>query len=218
MADRWRARDRLLEVVAVVLLGVATVGTAWCALQSSLWSGESDRVTASAASQRVEANRLFGVATQALSYDASMVSDYAQAVATGNEKLQLFYRQVLVRSGFRPFLDEWEKDVAEGKLPPNLLEDEEYVSGLMAPYQQKLAEADASSDRAQAAGRTSDLYVLTTVLLAVSLFFAGVTASFRSPTMRVLLLVGGLATLAVATGHLIDLPVAAGTFSLFGLN
>lgn len=218
MAERGRAADRLLEVVAVILLGIATVGTAWCALQASLWGGEAARVTAMADAERVEANRLFGLATQALSYDASVVSDYAQAVAEDDVRLQQFYRQVMVRKDFLPFLDQWEKTLKAGGVPPNILEDQAYISGLTAPYQAKIAAAEASGERAGLAGRTSDLYVLTTVLLAVSLFFAGVTASFRSPMMRILLLLGGFVTLAVAAGHLIDLPVAAGTFALFGLN
>jgi len=216
MAERRRGRGRFLEIVAVLLLGVATVGTAWCALQSSLWSGEADRVSAQADAQRVEANRLFSLATQALSYDASIVSDYAKAVADKNVPLQDFYRQVLVRDGFAPFLDAWAAEAQAGGTPPNLLEDEAYVSSLLAPYNKQLAEAEASGATAAAAGRTGDLYVLATVLLAVSLFFAGVTASFTSPTARLMLILGGFLTLALAARHVIDLPVATATFGLLG--
>ena len=217
MAERGRAADRFLEVIAVILLGVATVGTAWCALQSSLWSGESSRLAAEADGYRVEANRQSALAAQALSYDASVVADYAQAVADGNIQLQDFYRQVLVRPGFLPFLEAWEKDAKAGRTPPNMLEDEAYLAELMAPFREKLALAESTSAESADAGRTSDLYVLNTVLLAVSLFFAGVTGSFRSPTVRLLLLIAGFATLAIAAIQVIDLPIAAATYSLLGL-
>jgi len=216
MAERRRGRGRFLEIVAVLLLGVATVGTAWCALQSSLWSGESERVSAQADAQRVEANRLFALATQALSYDATVVADYARAVADKNVPLQEFYRQVLVRPAFGPFLDAWEEEAKAGRIPPNILEDETYVSSLMDPYNDQLAEAEASAARAATAGRTGNLYVLATVLLAVSLFFAGVMASFTSDTARLMLLLGGFLTLALAARHVIDLPVATATLELFG--
>ncbi len=62
-----RLADRALEVVAVVLLGIATVGMAWCALQSQLWCGEGARLGALAATEHAEANRLFGLATQTIS-------------------------------------------------------------------------------------------------------------------------------------------------------
>lgn len=218
MAERRPRGDRFLEVIAVILLGIATVGTAWCALQSSLWSGESSRLSAEADAHRVEANRQSALAAQALSYDASVVADYARAVADENVALQEFYRKVLVRPGFLPFLDAWEADAKAGKLPPNILENEAYTADLMGPYQEQLSQADASGASAASAGRTSDLYVVNTVLLAVSLFFAGVTGSFRSPIVRLLLLIGGSLTLAIAAIQLIDLPIASATYGLLGLS
>ena len=62
--------DRFLEVVAVILLGIATVGTAWCGLQSALWNGEQDDLSNRLSDERIEANRLFGAAAQSMSYDA----------------------------------------------------------------------------------------------------------------------------------------------------
>ena len=72
-----RLVDRALEVVAVLLLGVATVGMAWCALQSQLWSGEGERLGALASNEHAEANRLFGLATQTISYDSNTVTGCA---------------------------------------------------------------------------------------------------------------------------------------------
>lgn len=206
--------NRILEIVAVMLLGLATVGTAWCGLQSSLWNGEQDQMTVVAESQRSESSRMFGLATQQMAYDAAIVADYAQAVAERNDNLRQFYRNALIRKGFAPYLDKWEADVASGRTPVNLLENAAYLTGLLGPYEDKLATAVQTEKDAARAGRISDLYVLTTVLLAVSLFFAGVTSSFRSPTLRLVLLLSGLATMAIAAGRLVDLPVAQTTVGL----
>ena len=206
--------DRFLEVLAVILLGIATVGTAWCGFQSALWSGESDRITNVAADERADANRLFGLATQEISYDASVVASYAQASASNNAALQAFYRSTLVRKEFVTYLDSWEAQLKAGKTPVNLLEDKTYLDAVLGPYQAAEKQAGVDAKAADTAGRTGDLYVLSTVLLAVSLFFAGVTSSFRSPTLRLLLLVACFATLAISAGRLADLPVAPGTWAL----
>jgi hypothetical protein len=54
-------------------------------------------------------------------------------------------------------------------------------------------------------GRTG--YVAVTILLAVTLFFVGVTTSFKYRPARALLLAAALATLAGAASRLADLPV-----------
>ena len=122
-----RMIDRFLEVLAVILLGIATVGTAWCALQSQLWSREADRLENQTAAQRAESNRLYGLATQTISYDVTTVAGYAQAVASGNENLQEFFRASLVRAEFLDYLNTWEQQVLAGEAPRNLLDDDEYL-------------------------------------------------------------------------------------------
>ena len=72
-------RDRLTEMIAVLLLGIATVGKAWCGYQSSRWNSEQQDLGRRASDERVEANRLFGLALQTVQYDANMIAQYAQA-------------------------------------------------------------------------------------------------------------------------------------------
>lgn len=212
-----RSLDRFLEVLAVVLLGFATVGTAWCALQSQLWSGEASRIANVAAAGHAEANRLYGLATQTIAYDSTMVTSYAQAVASDSPALQRFYRTSLVRPaflGFLGFLDSWEAEIKAGGTPQNLLENKVYLDQIMGPYRMAQEKADSDTRAGEAAGRLGDLYTLSTVLLAVSLFFAGVTASFRSPSLRVALLAASLVTIGVSASRLAELPIAPTTWAL----
>lgn len=148
-----RTVDRFLEVLAVILLGIATVGTAWCGLQSSLWSGESDRIANVAAEERADANRLFGLASTEMSYDATIVASYAQAVASGNHDPQQFYRTTLVRKGFLRYLDAWEAQIKAGQTPQNLLDDKAYTDEMLGPYRAAQAQADLDAKAGENAGR-----------------------------------------------------------------
>ena len=206
--------DRFLEVLAVILLGVATVGTAWCGLQSSLWNGQQDDLTNQLQDQRIEANRLFGAASQAMAYDASTLAEYARAVRADDTQAQRFYRTVLMRPQFVPFVERWQKVIESGGQPSNILADAEYVQTMRGPFEAADAQVKLTSNQADAAGKTADSYVLLTVVLAASLFFAGVTSSFRFPVVRLLLLSGSIACLGLATARLVDLPIAASTSGL----
>ncbi len=181
-------RDRLIEIVAVMLLGVATVGSAFCGYEATQWNGEEARLVREASTDHVESNRLFGLATQIIAYDTNIVAQYAQASAAQNEQLKEFYRKSLVRPAFLPILDQWEEQVASGVLPPNLLEDQDYMDAQFAAYREVDAAAVAATAAAEEAGRNADDFVLTAIFLAVGLFFAGVTASFRYPLARYTLL------------------------------
>lgn len=206
--------DRFLEIFAVILLGVATVGTAWCGLQSSLWNGQQDDLSNQLSEERIEANRLFGAAAQAMSYDAQMLAQYASAVREDDTRAQQFYRRVLMREQFVPFVDRWQRTIESGGRPPNIMDDTEYVSTMRAPFEAADATVQRTSDQAKQAGQTADSYVLLTVILAASLFFAGVTSSFRFPVVRLLLLSGALACVGLAAARLVDLPIAASTAEL----
>jgi hypothetical protein len=208
--------DRFLEILAVVLLGLATVGTAWCGLQSSLWNGDQGDLANESAAQRIESTRLFGLATQTLAYDASSIEAYSRAVIDGDEQAQEFYRTSLMRPGLLPFLEKWQAQIQSGGEPPNLVTDPEYLAALQDGYKAVDAQAEELSAQADEAGRTGDSYILTTVLLATALFFAGVTSSFRYPIVRTALLTGSVLAIAVATTRIIDLPISQTTGELLG--
>ena len=198
---------RLLEVVAVILLGIATVGSAWCGFEASQWNGEESKLGRQASDQKVEASRLFGLATQAISYDSNMVAQYAQAVQSGDTRLQQFIRGTLMRPAFLPILDEWQAQAQAGGQPANLLIDQKYLDAQLAAYNAAEAESEATAELSQVAGKNADDYVLVTLGLAVALFFAGVAGSFKFRAVRVLLLVGAAIAIGIVASRLVDLPV-----------
>lgn len=200
--------DRALELFAVILLGLATVATAWCAYEAARWNDrETDEVRSSAAST-LEANRLYGLATQKVSYDATMSALYAQALVQNQPMLTGFYKDNLVRPEFRPVLEEWERQAQAGGDLTNLLENDEYLQEQFGPSQAADAMSGEAASRARDASDNASDFVQMTIFLAAALFLAGVTGNFRSRGMRILLLVGCSSVFAFALARIADLPTA----------
>ena len=200
---------RIIEVLTVLLLALATVGSAWCAYQVSQWTGEETDAARASGVARISGSREYALATQVVAYDAATVAQYAEAVADENERLQEFLRTSIIRPGFIPLLDEWEGFVAEtGQAPPNLIENEEYLSDLFAEADAFDEAALAATLESERAGQNADDYILTTLFMASALFFAGVTASFASRFTRIILLSLSAVTLGFAAARIAGYPIA----------
>ena len=199
--------DRFLELIVVVLLGITTVGTAWCGFQAARWNGQSGDLTGVASVQRVEGSRLFGLATQKVTYDSMVVAKYAEASQQRNVELLEFYRRSVVRPEFLPFLDRWEAAVRSGKPTVGVFEDKDYLAEQFADYNKTVVAAEQAARESQEADEVAESYVGTTILLAVALFFAGVTSSFKSRFARILLLIAATGSVAVAAARIATLPI-----------
>jgi hypothetical protein len=200
--------DRLLELIVVVVLGITTVGTAWCGFQATRWNARSGELNGVAAQQYIEGARVFGLATQRVGYDSNVVSRYAEISQEGNDALLKFYRQSVVRPDFLPVLDRWQAEQKAGKSGVGVFEDKAYLAGQFADYQKTLVAAQQATSDSKEAGQVADGYVRTTILLAVALFFAGVTSSFRYRLARLILLAAATATVALAAARIVGLPIA----------
>lgn len=194
-------------MLAVLLLGVGSVATAWCGLQASRWNGEEARESRDAGIDRIDASESFSLGTQKFAYDANMVTEYARAVGDGDERAREFLRENLVRPEFLPVLDRWEASIRAGDDSFNLFTDEEYLDSLFAGSTAKAAESDAALERSNEASDNADDYLLMTLLTATALFFSGVTTSFASRPARLALLAIAATILTFTAARLIDLPV-----------
>ena len=191
----------------MVLLGLATVGSAWCGYQASRWNGEEAERSRLADTAQLESSRLFGRATQTIAYDATGAALYAAALVQADERLVAFYRDAIVRPEFLPTLDAWKDQVAAGERPTNLLADQDYLDGLLEPARAQDTVAAEARMRSSEAAEHADAYILTTLFMASALFFAGVTSSFRSRVIRIVLLGASATAIAFSTARLVDLPV-----------
>ena len=200
--------SRLIEIVTVVLLAIATVGSAWSAYQVARWNGVETDEARSAGSSRIDASREYSLATQIVAYDAAAVSQFGQAVASGNEDLQEFLRETIIRPGFEPILQQWRDEIDAGLVPTNLVENDDYLQELFAKSTELDAASLTASQLSEEAGDNADGYVRLTLFFATALFFAGITASFSSRTARLMLLSAASITVVIAIGLLASYPVA----------
>ena len=197
-----------LESIALLLLSLATVGTAWCSYQATTWAANAQRLinVSIAASRHASVDQLR--AAQAAMLDVMLFSEYVNARASSNEVLARFYadrfrgeaREAFeVWQGLRPF------DNPDAPLHP-------FVTNLYQP--RLLTEAVAAEGEAAKlakesgeAGRVSRAYVLVTVLLATALFCGGTATKFNTSAIRRAVLGLGMLAFCYALVRLVALPI-----------
>jgi len=91
--------------------------------------------------------------------------------------------------------------------PKTPFEMEEYVVEQLVEAERLVAVADEKAAAARTANQNGDNYVLTMVLFASVLFFAGVSSKMNRPRNRVLILGFGVVTLTVGLFILASLPI-----------
>jgi len=83
----------------------------------------------------------------------------------------------------------------------------DYSNPSISTWVQLQAEAEASTQEAKDHNQASDNYILSTVVFAAVLFFAGISTKFDSPRLRWAALFMATIGLAAATGFCLTLPL-----------
>lgn len=196
------------EVTALLLLSLATVGTAWCSYQAAAWGGVSQRMTnlSAASSRRAVTDQLQGYQMALL--DVLLFSQHMNARAGSNDALSRFYSDRF-RGEAKTAFDAWmaTRPFENPNAPAH-----PFVTNLYQPRLFETArEAEAESQRlwqqAGEAGRTSRSYVLLTVVLASALFCAGTASKFEMRWAHRCVLALGLGAFVFAAVRLLVLPV-----------
>ena len=204
----WWARS--LDVFVVVLLAVSSLLAAWAGHQSALWNGAaSDAVTRASASQ-FDATRLTGAGYQLQQVDVALFLDWLTASREGDRELARFYEDrfpATLRSAF----DAWQAaDATDGPWPTG---DPFRRPEYRVPQFEQAAAAERAAAAAiaesSAASVVAENYVLSTILIAIVLFFGGVSANTGWLPARASLLVVALALLAFVVAKLGGLPDAS---------
>ena len=203
------ARERRLELLAVVLLAVTTLATAWCGYQAARWSGEQSQNYARASTARIGAQAAATQAGQLRIDDLLYFNEWLDARERGDAALEAIYRRRF-RPEFVPAFDAW---IAQQPFTnPDAIAGPLYMPQYKPPELVRSAQLDAKADQlftaATEAKTTDDRYILTTVFLAAVLFFAGISLRLDWQPLRLFVL--GLATLLLfgATGFMLSLPAA----------
>ena len=203
-----KPKHALFEPVALVLLSLATVGTAWCSFQATVWGGVSQRTMnlSAAVGRRAAANELQSL--QLAMVDVLLFSQYINARAVSNETLAQFYADRF-RGEAKVAFENWmaTRPFENPNAPMHPFVTNLYQPRLLGEARVAEEESQKLWQQAGEAGRTARNYVLITVLLASALFCAGTAAKFDSLWVRRAVLALGLAAFVFAAARLFLLPI-----------
>ena len=180
------------EIVIVVLLGLTAVATAWSGYQASLWDGIQSSNYTQASAARTEAAQQRSAGNQFRIADLGEFENYIDAVISGNVDLAEFYSQRF-RDEFAVAFEAWsalsplenpEAPSTPLGMPEYTLEADENADDLEARANDLFADGEK-------ANTYSDVYTLTTLLFAVTFFFAAIAERFDYVRARIVLLVIG---------------------------
>ena len=194
--ERSRVDERL-DVVATVLLALATVATAWSGYQASRWNGEQAKAAGRTNAIRVEAARAQGLAQAETQIDVATFSSWADAYAHKDTLLADFYFRRF-RKEFKPAVQAWiaTRPLRNPDAPLTPFAMPEYK--LQAGEDERRLDAQAELS---AAGVVGDIQRSSNYVLAVVLFAARVWLSEDPPTQVFVGLFAGISVLTVVYWH-----------------
>ncbi len=200
--------ERVLEVAAVILLGIGTLLAAWSGYQASIWNGIQAGDYVKGSGERVESTRASTLAGQERLYDSQVFSQWLDAYDIGNAKLAAIYERRF-RDEFRVAFQAWLKTdpFTSTTAPPGPLFMAEYVQANAVSADAHSAKAEAYIKAGEDANDDSDHYVLFTVVFATVLFLAAVTDRFRWRPARIAVLVIGASLALFGSIGLLQLPI-----------
>ncbi len=203
-----RASDRWLDIVATVLLTLATVATAWAAYQSREWTGEQSQGYARATASRIAVNRTTAVANRQEQIDVATFIQWVDANAHRDGALARFY-EARFREELKPAFAAWiaMKPFSNAAAPQSPLEMPQYRLAASAKAERLEAQAGDHANRAKDANERANTYMLAVVLFASVLFFAGISVKLRTRSTRVALLTLGYVIFLATVVWLGTLPI-----------
>ena len=184
-------RNRL-ELVALLLLALAAVATAWSSYQANRWNGEQAKTTAKVNATRIAAARASGLANAQTQVDIATFTQWVDAYAHEERRLTAFYERRF-RKEFQPAFKAWlaSRPLKNPDAPLTPFAMPQYRLASTAEANRLDAQAEELAAGARANIQRSSNYILSVVLFSVALFFAGVSTKLSTPRIRAALLVLG---------------------------
>lgn len=223
-APSAKPTDRL-EQVAAIVLALAVVFIAWAAFQAGKWGGEQAIKFSEAGAARTESTRFDTRAGQLAQVDIAMYIDWVTALSSdvrdelipeistqpyqptrGTVSGFLYLR---MRDEFVPALEAWlaTDPINNTNAPPTPFAMADYSLADAAEADRLTMVADQAAADARTANQTGDNYVLTAVLFAAVLFFAGVASRLENRWNRRFVNLVGIIVVVIGAVVLIQLPI-----------
>ena len=197
------------EGVATVLLVVAAVATSWSSYQATRWNGEQAAAAGRTNAIRIEASRADSLAEAQTEIDVATFIAWAEADVTGDRELATFVMDRF-RDEFRRAFDAWTATapLTNPDAPPTPFAMDEYQLVSQQQADELDARAEASAAEVRAYIQRASNYVLTVVLYAVALVFAGMSTRVTAPRLRWVLTLAGCAVFLGTLGWIATFPVS----------
>jgi hypothetical protein len=172
------------EILLAAALSLAVLATAWCAYQATLWGGEMVRDFQRAGALRSQAMRLSLEGGQFALADITIGVEWLAAELNGNQQLAAELRGRMSPE-LDAAMDDWLKDRQPGDPIPasGPFQAGRYTARGTEEAVETERQAAAAFEEGQDANRRADNYVLTGVLFALVLFFAGLAAKVTNPKL-----------------------------------
>jgi hypothetical protein len=198
-----------LEIVATVLLALATVATAWSGYQASRWNGEQAKAFSRGNAARIESTRASSLADAQTQIDVATFTAWVDAYAQGQAKLADFYLKRF-RAEFKPAVDAWiaTRPLRNANAPLTPFAMPQYRLAARKEAAELDAEAEAWAAKARTNVQQATNYVLGVVLFAAALFFAGMSAKLRTRRLRGVLLTFGLVVFLGTLAWIATFPIS----------
>jgi len=201
--------DRWVEILAATVLALATIASAWSAYQSTRWGGVQAEAYAQAGAARAESVRASDLADADFTVDVEYFAIWLDEAGQGGDTRVLSLLERAFRPEFQSAFEAW---LATDPLhnpdgPATPFDMEEYVVAAQRQAEELRSEAEAATAIAVDANQTGDNYVLTTVLFASVLFFAGISTKFHGRWVRFTLVLLGFLAFGAGGVLLLTFPV-----------
>jgi hypothetical protein len=197
------SEERHLDLLAVVLMSITAILTAWTGFQSAKWSGVMSIAFSEAGAARSNAVLLSDLNGIVLNSDLSTAIAWTNALATGDEELAAGFREL-----FSPELEAatvaWEQADPQ---PSSPLAMEQYGEGSFEAVRVLEVQATERAAFAQTANQRSDNYVIISVLSALVLFFAALSTKLKERSLQLAMLAMATVGLLMAVGIVSTFPI-----------
>ncbi|HET9998347.1 MAG TPA: hypothetical protein VFQ17_12580, partial [Nocardioides sp.] len=197
------------ELLVTVLLVVAALGTSWSSYQATRWNGEQAVAAGRTNAIRIDAARADATARTQTQVDVATFIAWADADLRGETEVADFYVDRF-RDEFRPAYEAWiaEQPLTNTDAPTTPFVMEEYQVAAKKQADELDAEAEASAAEVRLDIQRSSNYVLTVVLYAIVLFFAGMSTRLSNRRLRWVTTIAGTVVLVGALAWVATFPVS----------
>lgn len=188
------------ELIAILLLSVTAILTAWTGFQASKWSGAMSISFSQASTNRIQAARLEATANRKLSVQVALFTQWLQAYQARDTELTEFL-QARFPEPLATVFPAWlgARPLMNPSAPQTPFDMEAYVIPESVRARAADVAADRKFDEALRNNQRGDNYTVLTIGFATVLFFAALSERMRRRSAQwALLCIGGFGFVLLA--------------------